>query len=113
MIDVPINRPIPPDLRAGFHEAVEVLLPDWRGAPPEPEVTWDQKRYPISAICNFVNDPIFAPEEMPAVLVVLICDLADATYPPLTDRTYQGGARYVAEIIERRRRNFRSRHGWP
>jgi hypothetical protein len=50
---------------------------------------------------------------MPAVLVVFISDLADATYPPLTDRTYQGGARYVAEIIERRRRNFRSRHGWP
>jgi hypothetical protein len=52
-------------------------------------------RYPISAICNFVNNPNFAPEHMPAVLVVLICDLADATYPPLTDRTYQGGARYV------------------
>jgi hypothetical protein len=50
---------------------------------------------------------------MPAVLVVLICDLADATCPPLTDCTYQGGARFVAEIIERRRRNFRSRHGWP
>jgi hypothetical protein len=63
----------------------------------------------ISAICNFVNNPS---EPMPAVLVVLICDLADATCPPLTDRTYQGGARYVAEIIERRRPSFLSRHGW-
>jgi hypothetical protein len=41
-----------------------------------------------------------------------MCDLADATYPPLIDHTCQGGARYVAEIIERRRRNFRSRRGW-
>jgi hypothetical protein len=91
---------------------VETRLPDWRGAPPEPEVIWDRKRYPISAICNFVNNPNFAPEQMPDVLVVLICDMADVTYPPLTDRTYQDGARYVAEIIERRRRNFRSRCGW-
>jgi hypothetical protein len=47
------------------------------------------------------------------VLIVLICDLTDATLPPLADHTYQGGARYVAEIIERRRRQFRSRRGGP
>jgi hypothetical protein len=113
MIEVPISRPIPADLRASFLEAVEGLLPDWRGAPPEPEVTWDRKPYPISAICNFVNNPNFVPEQMPPVLLVLICDLTDATLPPLADHTYQGGARYVAEIIERRRRQFRSRRGGP
>jgi hypothetical protein len=103
---------MPADCREVFEEVLQQHLPGWRGAPPEPEVMWDQKPYTMRGICNLVDNPNFA-AELPEPLIALICDQADGTYPPFLDHTYQGGAAYVRKIIERRRRDFESKRGGP
>jgi hypothetical protein len=101
-----MTDPMPSDLREKFHEVVENHLPHWRGAPPEPRVMLDRTDFSISAICDLVDNPNFQSEDMPQNLVALIGVETDAAYPPLTDHSYQGGARHVRSIIERRQAAF-------
>jgi hypothetical protein len=101
-------RPLPNDLREAFYEVVAQHLCDWRGSPPEPEVLLNRECHTISEICRLVDVDELG--KMPDHLVELICAQADGTFDPLFDRTFQGGARYVLEIIERRKRAFEAKH---
>jgi hypothetical protein len=96
-------RPVPNDLREAFYQAV-IELHDWRLPAPEPTVVYGLDHFPTSAICGFVNNEHFAPDEMPAELVGMILDLRkhDPNNPVLRNRTFQAGARYVIEVIEQR-----------
>jgi hypothetical protein len=98
-------RPVPNDLREAFYQAV-IELHDWRPPALEPTVVYGLDNFPISAICGFVNNEYFAPDEMPEGLVKLILKLLkpDPHYPSLIDRTFHGGARYVIGVIEERKR---------
>jgi hypothetical protein len=95
-------------MRHAFHQVVQAHLPDWLGSTPEPQVMIDRQPVPISAVCAFVSNPNLIAEPMPDLLVDLIVMQADASYPLLLDQTYQGGARYVGKIIERRRKDFQA-----
>jgi hypothetical protein len=75
---------------------VEALLPDWRGAPPEPEVVWEEKLYLVGAMCNFVNNPNFAAPAPPPVVSLL----APPARKTLTG--FDGGERSPAAALNRR-----------
>jgi hypothetical protein len=68
-------------------------------------VSIGQDSYPISTICDLVNNEYFAPKEMPDRVrdAVLRLRKVDPT-TILLDRSFQSGALYVAEIIRGRRR---------
>jgi hypothetical protein len=69
-------------------------------------VVYGLDHFPIGAICGFVDNEHFAPDEMPEGLVKRILKLLkpDPDYPSLIDRTFQGGARYVIGVFEERKR---------
>jgi hypothetical protein len=98
--------PIPNDLRKAFCRAV-IELKGWSPPAPEPMVRYGRK-VPVSVICEFVGH--YAPDKMPEELVEMILRLLkpDPNHPMLVDRTFQGGARCVIELIEQRRMTGRS-----
>jgi len=103
-------RELPRELREAFDDAVK-LLPDWRGAPPEPEVMMNQTSWTISAICGLVGNENFEPEPMPDTLQFHIQSETDATYEPIIGGNYRDGARHVLQIIERRRSDYNTVYG--
>jgi hypothetical protein len=97
------------DLLEAFCEVLAQHLPNWSGASQEPEVMFNRQVYSISRICGLVELDPSAEGEMPDHFLDLIRLQVDSTCPPLTDRTFRGGARYVLDVIDRRKRHVRYR----
>ena len=83
-----IPDPIPPKLSEAFESAV-AAYDSWTPGEPEPEVSFDMKPFPISAVFGFVtnfSDPM--PERLQFILASLRGGEGN-----LGDRSYGSGAR--------------------
>jgi hypothetical protein len=99
----PSPDPIPKDLREAFHDAV-ALFSDWNRGGPEPDVSLQQRPWPISAVCSLVmkfNDP------MPENVLHRLCSQIDPT--DLRDTSYGSGARCLYSAINARKAEYQQR----
>jgi hypothetical protein len=92
---------IPPNLRDAFHFAVLCTPRHWSGGDPDPEViSLDRKSFTPSAICGLVTN--FA-EPMPRYIYDILRELG---YPE-ADLSHAAGARFLMDLIERRKALYR------
>jgi hypothetical protein len=95
------SDPIPREFCDAFNAAISAYLV-WSPGEPEPQVRLNQTPFLISTICDFVTkfqDPM--PEGLWHVLAT-----APGSSGEVGDRSYASAARYLAELIRERRKQF-------
>jgi hypothetical protein len=94
-------EPIPRTLREAFGSAI-AAYEVWGGNDPEPEVSFDQMPFSITAVCyramkyeDLIEDGHW-----------LRLTAQHAAYAPPIDRSFRSGAHYLAELITEKRERF-------
>jgi hypothetical protein len=91
------DAPIPENLRNAFHFAVLNTPRHWTGEDPDPEIiSLDRKSFTPSAICDLVTK--FA-DPMPRFIYDVLRELGYAE----GDLSHAAGARFLMDLIERRK----------
>jgi hypothetical protein len=113
MVDDDATLRIPPDLERAFMETVWGYS-DWGLEGPEPEVSIEQRRFTLSAVCRFVAK-FDAP--MPHVIYSKLLSLIDAAHADLAaeltnNRSYASGALCFLKLIDDRESEYRRREEW-
>ena len=97
-----LPAPIPKEYQVAFWGAIG-LFRDWRRGQPEPLGSVYQKPVPISTLCDIVM--IFE-DSMPEDLWRLLLNSPAVSDKWAKDRSYQSGARCLAQAIRERKEWF-------